>query len=399
MKEVKNKRALLAGYSAVQAFYWAGACCIGGYAAVYLQSHGYTNSQLGMILALGNIGGFFLAPMLAGIIDRSEKVSVFTCMFGILLSEVLLELSLIFLPGQSIFIGIVFCCLIILSTAANPLNTDMCFALDHSGKYISYGISRSFGSLSYTVVTLALGSLCQSISPEILPQVGAVMALLQLAVLLYVMKLRSIYSREDEEAESVLRSQAVSLSAFIRNNKRFMVFCLGTMVLNFAVSVPSSFLINLIRSVGGNTADLGRISSLTAFAEVPAMLFYTRITKNIRCSTAIRVAVSAYVLKLLIYPLAHGTGILYAGCIFQTFSYALLTPALVDYSSIVVSYSDIAKSQAVSAAMLTLGSVFATQLGGLMLDALSVRTTMMIAFFFCIAGSAICFFAVDKRRA
>lgn len=399
MKERKNKRSLLAGYSAVQAFYWAGSCCIGGYAAVYLQSHGYSNSRLGLILALGNIGGFLLAPMLAGVIDRSAKVSVFSCVFGILLAEVLLELSLIFLPGQSNLIGIVFCCLFILATAASPLNTDMCFALDHSGKYINYGIARSFGSLSYTFVTLIIGTLCQNFSPEILPRAGAVTAALQLAVLLRVMKLRHSYSREDEEAEYVLRSQAVSLPAFIRNNRRFMVFCLGTMVLNFAASVPSSFLINIIRSVGGNTADLGRISSLTALVEVPAMLLYTRITKNIRCSTAIRIAVAAYAAKLLVYPLAQGTGLLYAGCIFQTFSYALLTPALVDYSSIVVSYSDIAKSQAVSAAMLTLGSVFATQLGGMMLDAMSVRATMTVAFFFCIVGAAICFFAVDTHRA
>ena len=399
MKETKNKRSLFAGYSAVQALYWAGACCVGGYAAVYLQSHGYTNSRLGLILALGNIGGFFLAPLLAGVIDRSDRVSVFTCMFGIHLTEILLELALIFLPGRSALIGVAFCGLIILSSASNPLNTDMCFALDHSGKYINYGICRSFGSLAYTVVTLILGTLCQKLSPEILPPIGAFMAFFQLALIFYVMKLKRTYSRDDEAEERDLRSHAVSLPSFIRKNRRFMIFCLGTMVLNFAVSVPSSYFINVVRSVGGNTADLGRISSLTAFLEVPMMLFYTRLTRNIRCSAAIRISVIVYAAKQLVYVLANGIGMLYFGCIFQPFSYALLTPALVDYSSIVVSYSDIAKSQAISAAMLTLGTVFATQLGGFMFDALTVRTTMLISFIVCIAGAAISFLAVDRRRA
>lgn len=399
MNEAKKKKVLLTVYSAVQAGYWATACCIGGYAAVYLQNHGYTNSQLGMILALGNIGGFFLAPLLAGMIDRSKKVSVFSCLFGILLLEMLLELVLIFLPDQSMLIGVVFCCLIVLSSISNPLNTDMCFALDRSGKYISYGVSRGFGSLAYMLVTLAVGSLCQKISPEILPPIGTMMVLLQLAALLWASKLRHDHFTENEEEEQDLQSRAVSLPAFIRKNKRFVIFCAGTMLLNLADSMGGSYLINVIRSVGGNTADLGRITSLTALVEVPMMLFYPRLTRNIHCSSAIRIAALAYAVKLLAYVLVRSVGTLYLGALCQMFSYALLTPALVDYSSIVVSCSDIAKSQAVSAAMLTLGSVFAAQLGGIMMDALSVHTTMTIAFLFCLLGAAVCFFTVDRRRA
>ena len=71
MNDSRKHALLLSEYSAVQVFYWLGYCCISTYAAVFLQNRGYTNTQLGTITALGNIGGFLLAPALASVIDRS----------------------------------------------------------------------------------------------------------------------------------------------------------------------------------------------------------------------------------------------------------------------------------------------------------------------------------------
>ena len=61
---MQNKRSLLRivnlEYALIQGLYWIGFCGIVSYAAVYLQARGYSNTQLGRILAAGYILGFLL---------------------------------------------------------------------------------------------------------------------------------------------------------------------------------------------------------------------------------------------------------------------------------------------------------------------------------------------------
>lgn len=400
MSNLKNaRRSLVILYCIVQAVYWTGYCCIGTYAAVYLHAHDYTNAQLGLILALGNIGGFFLAPVLASIIDRSKKITVFHCLFILLIIEGILELILALLSCDSILIGFVFCILMVLTVAINPLNIDMCFALDHSGKYINYGTARAFGSLAFAFVSMALGHLCTSRSADILPVAGSIMVLLQIIVLLMVISVKNKYINNKVNDDENKPEDALSLIDFISQNKRFIVFCIGLCLLNFSGSIIGNYQINVIENLGGNSANMGTLSCLCALSEVPIMILYTRITRNIKCSHVIRVASFMYIVKAVFFMVAPSVQVLYLSCIIQAFSYALLTPAIVDYTSIVIKYSDMAKGQSVSAAMLTLGTVFASQLGGILLDKVSVYGTLFAGAVICALGTFICFLSVDKSRA
>ena len=59
-------------YALIQGLYWVSICGIVSYAAVYLHARGYTNTQLGQVLAIGYILGFLIPQLLAALIDRSE---------------------------------------------------------------------------------------------------------------------------------------------------------------------------------------------------------------------------------------------------------------------------------------------------------------------------------------
>lgn len=96
-------------YKLVQAFYWIGYCASYSFSAVVLQDRGFSNTRLGMILAFGNICGFLISPLLASLIDRSEKVSVFSCLKLLLSVQFILALALIFVPGSSLQASLLFC--------------------------------------------------------------------------------------------------------------------------------------------------------------------------------------------------------------------------------------------------------------------------------------------------
>ena len=61
-------------YTLITGGFWMAFCVVTAYAAVYLQGIGCSNQELGLILALGNVGGAVLSPAIGALIDRNRKV-------------------------------------------------------------------------------------------------------------------------------------------------------------------------------------------------------------------------------------------------------------------------------------------------------------------------------------
>ena len=56
-------------YCILQGAYWASFCIIYSFATVFLLDRGFSNSQIGVIIAAGNILGVVLQPVFASIVD------------------------------------------------------------------------------------------------------------------------------------------------------------------------------------------------------------------------------------------------------------------------------------------------------------------------------------------
>ena len=61
-------------YMIITGGFWMAFCVVTAYAAVYLQGVGCSNGELGLILALGNVGGALLSPVLGAQIDRNRSL-------------------------------------------------------------------------------------------------------------------------------------------------------------------------------------------------------------------------------------------------------------------------------------------------------------------------------------
>ena len=71
------KKILNLEYGAIHAFYWMSYAVIGSFASAFLLGRGYSNSFIGLIIAVGSVLAIFLQPVLADIADRSKKISLF----------------------------------------------------------------------------------------------------------------------------------------------------------------------------------------------------------------------------------------------------------------------------------------------------------------------------------
>lgn len=384
-----KQRAANIEYALVQGFYWMGFCVSVSFAAVFLQNKGYSNSQLGLVMAAGNVFGFLLSPFLASVVDRSRRITVCHCILALLAMQALFLVSFILLPERSLLLSVCYSLYMACIIAVNPLNTQLSFELEHGGFHINYGAARGTGSLFFALIAILLGRLTARCGAGMLPAAGLCCIAAQGAILLPTALRRGrglsggFSGRRQEAAGS-------TLPEFIRANRRFCAMMLGVALLFFAHNLVNNYLINVVRNVGGDSASMGSLNAFMALFELPAMFLYDRLTRRVSCSVTLRFAAVVFALKALAIALSVNMTMLYAAHLLQALSFAVLTPALVRYVNLTIDHRDSVKGQAISYGMTTLGSIFSSSLGGLMFDAFSVSTTLLIGSAASALGAAVC---------
>ena len=73
MTKQKN---LTAGYALIQGFHWMGYAGLMGFASVYLLDNGFSNTQIGGVIAIAGVVSAILQPILAGYADRQKSPSL-----------------------------------------------------------------------------------------------------------------------------------------------------------------------------------------------------------------------------------------------------------------------------------------------------------------------------------
>ncbi|MDO4518574.1 MAG: MFS transporter, partial [Bacillota bacterium] len=70
------ERKVNAGYGAVFGAYWMIYGAISSFASVFMLAKDYTNSQIGITLAVANVLAVILQPLIADVVDRSKRLDV-----------------------------------------------------------------------------------------------------------------------------------------------------------------------------------------------------------------------------------------------------------------------------------------------------------------------------------
>ena len=364
-------------YMIITGGFWMAFCVVTTYAAVYLKGVGCSNTELGLILALGNVGGALLSPVLGAMIDRNRNLR-HASVVNILLSVQVVLLALLRLhPAHDLFNAV---CYVLYMTAMMPVNAvnlDLCVRLERAKAPLNFGLARSMGSFSFVILSTLLGFVTARWGHLSLPFAGlAVVALQFFGNRIVDRDLRSAEAAMPEE-EVVITEKSSSLSALIRENRMFCLMLFGTIIIFIAHNLDGNFLINEVEALGGNTAILGYVAAFTAIVEVPVMMFASKLPSKWSTVQYIRLSFIFFVLKILAYALAPTIPLFFAARVLQAPSYALYTVLIVGYADRTVAHKDSAKAQSLAYSMTTIGSVLASLIGGPMFDAVGVRPTML----------------------
>lgn len=386
-------------YMLVTGGFWMSFCVISSYAAVFLQGIGYNNLELGLIMALGNLGGTLLSTVIASRIDRNRKLRHATIV-NVLLAVQLVQLAVLRISpvrGTAAFV----CYVLYMAAIApvNAVNLDLCVRLQHAKAGLNFGMARSMGSFAFVILSMLLGVLTVRFTYLMLPFAGMAVILLQyIGNVLVDRDLRRAESGLPAETAEI-REPAAGLRSFIRENRSFCLMLVGTILIFTSHSIDGNFLINLVNNLGGDTAVMGYVGAFTAIVEIPVMMFSSRLPKSLPIAWYLRLSFVCFVLKILAYTLAPSIPLFFAARILQAPSYALYTVLIVPYADQAVARKDSAKAQSLAFSMTTIGMVLASLVGGKMFDACGVKTTLWTATAIAAAGAAIALAGVRDRAA
>lgn len=386
-------------YSFLQIAYWVTSAVVFCFTTVFLQFRGYSNYEIGIVFAVGNIIGFVSQPLIAGYIDRSDRRTLLRCIRITAVLAVLLMLAVYLLPSGSVSLIVAYALLVAGNTLLNPLCISLSFYIESWGCGINFSRARALGSLSFAVCNVILGMLVQRVSENAVPTAFILFSsLLGLATLLFVPVDRAHRIAAPERRMQSVSEKPSGLLEFARENKRFMLFLLGTATLYFTHGMIGNFMIEFIRSIGGGSEDMGNVLAFMTVVEVPVMLLFGRLTQRFRCSSLLRFAVIMFTVKELMIYLASSLPALYAAEALQAFSFALFVPASVRYVDEVIAKHNAVKGQAFVTSMMTLGSIFASYIGGLLLDTSTPGFTLLVGVIVSAVGTLIMLGAIQTTE-
>ncbi|MBP9996133.1 MAG: MFS transporter [Lachnospiraceae bacterium] len=372
-------------YALINIFYFAAYSGAHAYAAVFLLDRGFSNTLVGVILALANILSVVVGPIWAGIIDKYASVTNRRVSMACATLCAVLCIMLYFVNVMAI-VFIMYVILYTLQMAYQPLIQAMNFEYTAKGDKINFGLARGLGSCGFAVTSLFTGRLVAQSGVDKMLIVNVVIFAVG-AVLLLTFKNSAICNEELQEEKIAKRND--SLWGFVKTYPVFMLFVFGGACLFFSHNALNDYLIQIITPIGGNEEIMGRMVMLAACLELPAMALFEIVRRKVGIKKILILSAVMFTVKSLIMFLASNLIMAYISQVCQMFAYALFIPGAAYLAENIMEQGDKTKGQAYTNMAITLGGVFSALVCGRALDQYGTHTMLGIATALGAAGTVI----------
>ena len=395
------KPAINITYSAIQGSYWMHFGVVISFASVFLLHYGYTNSEIGIMLALSSVIAVVVQPVLADVVDRSESLTLTKVVIYISIILILLTVSLYLHGTRGLLLSLTFVLLASLSTSLQPFINSIAFSFSKVGVPINFGITRSIGSVSYAALVATLGFSVSKLGIPAVPTAGLVVLFILLFSSLTINssfeKYTSDYNNTLALNQDIIKKK-INLKEFTIRHKFFMVFAFSILFVFFQNAIINNYLIQIIRGIGGDSSQMGSLFSFMAILELPGLFFFTKLRRRFSCQFMLKVAAIAFIVKVFLTYLATSVFMIYIAFLFQLISFPIYLSASVHLVDEVMDKGEAIKGQALVTGMMTLSGVFANLIGGFILDLKGPSTLLLLSTFVTIAGTFIMFIVIDRIK-
>lgn len=389
-----SKTNLTLGYAYIQGFFWMSFAAVMGFTSIYLLDAGFTNTQIGLLIAVAGTISAFLQPVIASWADRPMSPSlrkIVLALTGVLLASsavlfLLYRRSIIF---TGLFFGVCITVLQLLTPLVNALGMESI----NQGKKLNFGISRGMGSVAYAIASYALGAIVAKIGEITIP-----VSMILIYILFLFMVFRFPFTKIKKDSTHASKSKNENPLVFFKQYKRFGIVLIGWSLLYISHVLLNSFTFQIIESKGGGSSEMGVSMALAALIELPTLFLFGYMVKKVRCDIWVRVAGIFFMLKSLGSLLVTSILPFYFIQLLQLGGWALITVASVYYVNSIMKEEDAIKGQAYFTMTYTFGSVLGALLGGFLIDKAGVNAMLTFSTGAAFIGMLIVLFAAERTE-
>lgn len=377
-------------YNILHIMYWMSACCICGYVAVFLQFKGMSNTEIGIVSGGGCMVTIFLSPFISSLISKIKGLTIHKLMTIIYLILSFIFLGITFIDLPVLIIMILYTLLMSLVVSIVPFLSMIATNYIQAGIKINFGLARGMGSISYAISALLLGRFIDIFNPNILAIVYVISIILNLIIL---------YTLPHNETQQIHQKKEGNVVHVIREYKIFFFLLLGFSLMFAASTTLSTYLINIVKNLNGNTSVYGIAVFFMAASEMPVMSITPRLLKRYDTMSLILFAAICYIFRNFIICLAPNLPILFLGMMLQSFSYGLLTAVITYYVTFNLKKTDQMMGHTLIGIMTTgLGSTIGNIGGGILQDSFGLNVMFVFACVITIIGVIIIFITVFIQK-
>ena len=388
-------------YIASQFFYFSMFASMFAFVSVYLLHKGFDNATIGTVLSIMSLSTIGIQTLLANYIDKNKEIRLQDVISFLALGVVVGSIVLYFMPIELAILILIVLLLAIAQCLLTFVNS-LAFIYEKFGIHINYGVARGMGSFAYAIMTMVLGQVVKATTPDILPLFYSAFALLLLlSVRSYSLpKTHKVIVEDEGVEESIAEQVAVeqSIFSFFLKYSRLVLLMGGVVFLFFAHTIINNFFIQVITPIGGDSGVMGTAVFVAAIVELPAMMNFEQLSRKISIDRLLKISAVFFLAKHALTYLAPNMFVIYLAQFLQIGAYSVVYPALVEYIKLNVDLEDLVKGQSLLTTAIALSSVFASFLGGILLDTVGVSQTLFIGVITTIIGLAIVFVTVENPQ-
>ncbi len=385
-----NKIKSTFSYSLIQIGTWAYYAVILSFAGNYLKEFGVSDSVIGVLLGGAAALSFVLQIVFAELTSKVKKLTMLK--LGIISALVMLICSVsIILKLKSVGITAYFIACAFLQILPGITNSIGMQAIAN-GSATDYSFARSLGSLGYSVFAFITGIFVSKIGINAISFSAIVVSVILIIGLI-------LYSNEIGKAYSSKPFRSISFNTFFNKNKSFFVILSGVVLLCLSHNLITCFIYQIMLYKGGNAAQQGLASAVSALVEIPIMLLFPTISKHVKVKTLLLFSTVWFAIKAFVcFTVDSPSGIILASGL-QIFSWGLYSISSVEYVSKIIDSEQAARAQSYLASAAPIGAFFAMLLGGFVLEYLGVPTLLLFSAVFGLSGFVIMLCTKGETRA
>lgn len=392
-------------YSLLQGSFWMSFCVVYTYASVFLLFKGYSNSRIGIVIAVSGMISVVLQPAVASLSDGEGKVTIRTLIM-ILAAIVLgcagiLSVTGLYFLWYSLFYGILLATHQMITPLINAVGME---CIDH-GIPVNFGLARGIGSMAYAFMSFLAGNLIEYFSAGAIPVLILICYIFILgAAWQFRFRLEKCGAEEgirpEKKADKSGRipEKKTKEKSFFACHRRFFLLLIGVVLLFIPHNMLNNYLFQIMVYHNGGSREMGIAAGIAAALELPVMAVFSVVVRRISSGNLLKVSGVFFTVKAFMMFTAAGTTGIYLAQIIQMLGFALFIPASVYYANSHMPEEDRAKGQAFMTAANTAGGVFGSLLGGFLLDQKGVPFMILVSVLISAGGTVFALLFAESGR-